>query len=299
MDISVIVPSYESDQTIARCLQALIDQHTMFTYDVTVVDSSPHDRVEKITAKFSTMKFIKLREKTYPGIARNIGAEESRGGLLVFVDADVVISPDWIEKAMLYYKEGHDIFIGSIGLFCRKKGSIMDKLQVFYEFSEFKPSMKESHRWCLPSYALGIKRQIFEGEPFSGFRYSQDTELTVRLRAKGNVLYFNPGLKVLHINRSIFSQLVRKAFWHGVYNMKVRKIHNVSGSAFIKIRPLALFVIPLFALIKFAKISWRNLRYNGCRDTILYIILTPYVSCLVASWMSGCYYELLSDKPRR
>lgn len=292
MTVSVIIPSYKSEKTIWMCLQSLIYQQTTFSCEIIVVDSSPNTCVDKIVEKLPTVKFIKLNNKTYPGIARNIGARKALGELLIFIDSDIIIPDNWLEKVWAYYKGGHNIFIGPIDVW--NKNNMLCLLEWFFEFSEFKPSMKEGIRWCLPTYALAIKKQILGNENFLNMEVSQDTELTVRLRNKGNILYFNPSLMVFHIFRTNFTKLLRKAFMFGSGNARVRQIHNVSGSKIVKNKIIGFFAIPLFAIIKFIKISWRNMKYNNLPDKAAYIVTAPLTIVMVLFWMFGFYKVLLN-----
>jgi glycosyltransferase involved in cell wall biosynthesis len=297
MDATVIIPSYRSENTIERCLESLSSQETGFSYEIIVVDSSPDDYVNNVINKFPKVNFIKLKNKTYAGIARNTGAKEARGELLIFVDDDIIAPAHWLEGVIKYYRSGHDVFTGSIDLWNRKKAGILEKLEWFYEQSEFKPSMKNGEKWCLPSGTLAVKKELFREEKFTNMQRSQDIDFTVRLRKKGNSLHFNPRLKVFHIFQADPRQLLWKAFNSGLSNMQIRKMHNVPGSSFVRKAVLCFFAIPGFALVKLIRISWRNLKYNSLFDRLLYFLLFPAVVILIFSWIAG-YYNALFAKSK-
>lgn len=296
MDISVIIPSYDAQETIGRCLESITSQKTGFSYEVIVVDSSPDDRVGKIVGRFPGAKFIKLKDRTFQGIARNIGSQSAAGELAIFVDADIIMPSDWLENAAHYYKKGHDIFAGSIEMDPERKNSVADRVEWYFEFSEFKPSMPYGTRWCLPAYAIGLKKRLFEEDPFCDMAYSEDTELTARLRAKGHILYFNPALMVFHNSHHGLIALLKKMLYHGRYHIIVRNIRDISGSGIIKIKPLAFFAVPFFAAIKLLKISWRNIRYNGWHDKVMYTLLMPVTLVIIAIWMAGVYQEIFFNE---
>ena len=193
MDVTIVIPSYKSERTIEKCLESLLNQDTKFIYEVILVDSSPDNKVDNIVNKFPRVKFIKLGTKTYPGIVRNIGAKGVLGELLLFVDADIIAPGSWLENVFSYYKKGHNVFSGSLDMWKGKGVGILEKIDWFFESSDYKPSMKEGIRWCLPAVALAIKKELFHNEKFLDMETSEDVELTVRLRNKGNTLYFNPG----------------------------------------------------------------------------------------------------------
>lgn len=289
MDASIIVPSYKAQRTIQRCLNGLLEQNTNFTYEIILVDSSPGPEVDEIAAKFPTILFVKLKKQTYAGIARNIGVERARGDLLIFVDDDIVVLRHWLENVIKYSKSGHDVFSSAIDMWRQRKFDIIGSAELFFEFSAYKITMNESTRWCLPSCALAVKRRLFENEKFTNLKRCQDVDFTIRLRKNGVILYFNPTLKVYHIPTLKFQILLWKAFYSGLGEMKIRKMHEVSGTYFVRNPILCFFAIPGFAVIKLTKISWRNIRHNKLPDKILYVAIFPVVLAILMAWILGFY----------
>ncbi|MBN1468011.1 MAG: glycosyltransferase [Fusobacteriaceae bacterium] len=294
MDISIIIPSYKSEKTIDICLNSILKQKTRLKYEIIVVDSSPTNLVDKIIKKYNIIKFIKLKSKTPPGIARNIGSEKSKGELLAFIDSDVVLDENWLNLVYKYYKQNHFVFGGAIDIW-KDNSSIIKKLEYFFEFSEFKPKMKKEMRWCLPSVQLIIKKNLFNKNSFNDSYTSEDVDLTVRLSKKNN-LYFNPNIKIDHVFQTTFSGLFKKSYNFGFSNMIIRKKYNVSGSKLIRNKFIGFFIIPFFAIFKFLKITWRNLRYNYFSDKIIYIFSSPLMFLLIISWMLGFYKGLFKTK---
>lgn len=292
MFASIIIPSYKSERSIRLCLNSLLKQRVEAAYEIIVVNSLPSPYIDEIEKNLPTVKFIKLNSRVYPGVARNIGARRALGELLIFIDSDIIVPDGWLGKVIAYYEGEHNVFGGAIDIL-NDKNSMMDMIEWFFEFSEYKSYMKEGTRWCLPSCALAIKRSIFDSEQFLNMATSEDVEFSVRLNNKGNFLYFNPALKVFHVFNSSFSKLLKKAFNFGSSNMRIRKMHQVSGSKIARFVPAAFFIIPIFAVIKFTKISWRNIQYNTIRHKAMYIITIPFTLLVILFWMIGCYYELL------
>ena len=106
--VSIIIPLYRSACTIEHTLESIFSQKTGFCYEVIVVDSSPVASDTGIGNRFAErIRLIRLDKKTFPGVARNIGAREAQSPLLMFIDADIVLAGDWIEKAVLFYRSNH------------------------------------------------------------------------------------------------------------------------------------------------------------------------------------------------
>src|SRR5215472_13909393 len=77
--VSIIVPCYNSDQTIRRCLAALISQEAPPPFELIVVDSSTDRTPQIVEQEFPSAKLIHLGTRAYAGAARNIGVRSSRG----------------------------------------------------------------------------------------------------------------------------------------------------------------------------------------------------------------------------
>src|SRR3989344_1873665 len=98
--ISVIIPSYNSQRYIARCLHSVISQHTTLPYEIIVVDSSKDETPFIIKKNFPSVQLISLKNQTFPGAARNIGVEKSQGKIIAFIDSDCIAASDWLEKGV-------------------------------------------------------------------------------------------------------------------------------------------------------------------------------------------------------
>lgn len=97
--ISVIVPVYNVEATIEKCLQSILDQ-TFSDIEIIVVNDGTKDNSMEIVQHYTTDKRIKIIEKKNNGLpqARKTGFLESHGKYIFFVDSD-----DWIEEKTLEY----------------------------------------------------------------------------------------------------------------------------------------------------------------------------------------------------
>lgn len=100
MKLSVIIPSYNEEKTIAECLASL-DQQTYPDFEIIVVDDGSTDKTPKILkdlkGKLGNIKTMQQKHKG-PGTARNMGAKEAKGDVLVFVDADMTFDRNFLKN---------------------------------------------------------------------------------------------------------------------------------------------------------------------------------------------------------
>ena len=98
--ISVIVPVYNSEEYLYRCIESILKQ-TYEAFELIIVDDGSSDNSWKILKDYSRRdKRIKIihQENAGPGIARNRGIEEATGEYVVFVDSDDFIDRDYFLK---------------------------------------------------------------------------------------------------------------------------------------------------------------------------------------------------------
>ncbi len=89
MKISVIIPVYNEEKTIKKCLDSLFEQ-TYLDFEVIVVDDGSTDGTAKVVSEINkpNLQIIKQDHKG-PAMARNLGVSQAKGEILVFVDADM------------------------------------------------------------------------------------------------------------------------------------------------------------------------------------------------------------------
>lgn len=114
--VSVIVPCYNVEQYVSKCLDSLINQ-TLSDIEIICVDDKSTDSTLKILKQYATQDSrIKLVEQQKNGglsNARNVGLEVACGDYIGFVDSDDYVDLEFYEK--LYEKcrtNGSDIACG-------------------------------------------------------------------------------------------------------------------------------------------------------------------------------------------
>jgi glycosyltransferase involved in cell wall biosynthesis len=109
---SIIIPAYNSEETIEPCLEKIINESKNFESEIIVVDDNSDDRTTEIVKKFKSVKLIKLSQNKGAGNARNTGAKITKHETLCFVDSDIIISKNSIK--CLVKRLHQDENIGSV-----------------------------------------------------------------------------------------------------------------------------------------------------------------------------------------
>ncbi|MDR3088523.1 MAG: glycosyltransferase [Desulfobulbaceae bacterium] len=97
LDISVIIPAYNVEQYLARCLDSAIEQRALASfYEIIVVNDGSTDGTAEILAKYAGLAPIKVihQENRGASVARNTGLDVAVGKYIFFLDADDFLAPD-------------------------------------------------------------------------------------------------------------------------------------------------------------------------------------------------------------
>lgn len=97
--VSIIVPVYNNEEYIGKCLTSLICQ-TYKNIEIIVIDDGSNKSTAKICDKFERYnQCIRVYHKPNGGVssARNLGLKKSNGCYIAFVDSDDWVEPNFIE----------------------------------------------------------------------------------------------------------------------------------------------------------------------------------------------------------
>ena len=88
--ISIIIPVYNSEVTLRRCLDSVISQ-SISDWELILIDDGSTDKSGEICEEYASKdKRIKVFYKKNGGVssARNVGLDNAKGEWIAFVDAD-------------------------------------------------------------------------------------------------------------------------------------------------------------------------------------------------------------------
>ena len=104
--VSIIIPTYNSEKTIVKCIDSIINQ-TYKNLEIIVIDDGSEDNTINILKEYSNEKRLFVIKQKNSGVssARNKGVNRATGEFIVFVDSDDWLEKDMIEKMLLCQKE--------------------------------------------------------------------------------------------------------------------------------------------------------------------------------------------------
>lgn len=204
--ISVIVPTYNEEKNILKCMK-LLNKQTLPRkgYEIIVVDGGSRDRTVKLARKYAN-KVIQQKSKGIGG-ARNDGVRIAKGDIIATTDADCMVPKDWLEKILKNLKDEKYIAV------CGSDGPIEKNVKAVLAYFFIKNIIHLATFFGI--FCLGGTNSAFRKRNFmkiGGYRniaHSDDVDLGFRLKKSGKLKY----------DRSLYVKLsVRRMKKHGYLN---------------------------------------------------------------------------------
>ncbi len=248
--LTVIVPCYNSEASIRQCLNAIINQCTSVEFDVIVVDSSSDRTAQIVADEFPSVRLIKLKERAFAGVARNVGIRATRTPFCLMIDSDCVAQPDLIERAMSRHSEDSYAAVGG-SLANGTPQSISGTIGYLIEFKEFMPSTPARLVQSVPTANVTYRRETLEryGCFDEAMRLAEDISLHWKMFQKGERILFDPAIKVKHLNKIGWRQVLSYQTELGRFSALARTRYGLAGGLLLKHPPLILFM-PLARILR-------------------------------------------------
>jgi glycosyltransferase involved in cell wall biosynthesis len=219
--VSVVIPAYNAEKTIGACLKALSEQDYGGAFEVVVVDDGSTDSTPEVASGFKNVRLIR-QENAGPAAARNKGAQEAKGDIILFTDSDCAPEGDWVSQIVRSFEEEPDIS-GVKGRYkTRQKELVARFVQLEYED---KYDYMERHRYIdfIDTYSAGFKKEVFlrmQGyDPEFPVACAEDVELSYRMSRQGHKMVFNPRAVVDHIHPNRLWDYLKKKYKFAYWRM--------------------------------------------------------------------------------
>ncbi len=212
---SVVVPAWNAAATLGAQLAALAGQGAPVPFEVLVCDNGSSDGTADVVrswaaradTRWSDLRWVDASAVRGPSAARNLGAREARGGLLLFCDADDVVADGWV-GALVAALGDHDLVAGDHELGLLNPSSHAPGTR---RSSIFQPRLMPLR--AAGAGNLGVRRTVFlaAGGFDPALRAVEDVDLCWRIQLAGHELAYRPDA-VVHVRyRTSLRQQYRQA----------------------------------------------------------------------------------------
>jgi GT2 family glycosyltransferase len=226
--VSISLLTYNGGRFIENCLKSVLAQ-TYYKIELLIIDNASQDNTVAITQEIISKENLKFpvriiqNEKNF-GFSggHNLGIRESRGELILFLNQDVVLAPNFVEKAVDFFEKNKEEkiaalqpkllrldkemrfsdVIDTVGLVMLKNRRIISRGQGQKDSGQFN---KEKEMFGADGAAPVYKREALQdakvfNEYFDEdfFMYKEDVDMAWRLRLLGQKTFYVPQVLAWH-----------------------------------------------------------------------------------------------------
>ncbi len=218
--ISVVIPTYNEERYVERCLKSLVNQTLdRAEFELIVVDGGSTDRTVEVADKYADI--VMQQKSKGVGGARNDGVDVASAELIATTDADIILPGDWLaricvnlarEGVVVTYGpikpvEGKFKYLFLIGLF-NEVMHLFAILRVFY----FTIGSNTAFRRCTFLQVGG----------YSDMPAGDDFGIALKLKRKGRIFY-DPYLYVWFSMRRMEKFGILRALYIWILNIVAAK----------------------------------------------------------------------------
>lgn len=210
--ISIIIPAYNEEKVISKCLDAFVKQRTTKNFEVIVVNNNSIDKTVEIVENYKNKLKIRIILDTIKGRghARYVGFREASGDIFLSTDADAIVPENWVEKIVLSIETDPNIVAvtgpAKIIDLSPKKNAIFNYVQPL--------SMKVynfiyKHYW-LNGFNFGIKKEAYikSGGFDPDLNVQEDIDLSFKVNKIGKIVFLSD-LAVIFSGRRFKNGLIK------------------------------------------------------------------------------------------
>lgn len=217
--ITVIIPCYNLENEISKCLDSIIN-NSYQNLEIIVVDDGSKDSsvdvVKEYSKKDTRVEYI-CQENQGPSMARNVGIENATGDYIMFVDGDDYIGKNYIENLEKGIKEDCDLVIAGLRyVYGNGEQQIVDGIK----FNVGKTKFINTY------YAYCIKNRLI----FGPYNKLYKTKLL-----KDNHIYFDKTISIREDGLFVLDVIKKATSFSGIKDAEYFYVqHSLNGSLISK-----------------------------------------------------------------
>lgn len=251
---SVIVPVYNRENEVRDLCESLLAQNSRDFELILVEDGStaPCKVVADEAAARGLNVHYYYKENEGRSIARNYGMERARGQWLVFFDSDCVIPPDYFTEAKRGL-EGKDIDCyggpdAAHDSFSDTQKAINYSMTSFLTTGGIRGGKVQLEKFTPRTFNMGFTREVYER--VGGFRemFSEDIDMSTRIRNAGFSIGLIRPAYVWHKRRVDFRKFLRQVYVFGMSRITLELLYPGSMKI-VHLLPAAFVLGSLFLIL--------------------------------------------------
>ena len=233
---SVIVPVYNRRDEVNDLLASLVKQ-TDKDFEIILVEDGSTERCDDIAERYSQDLNLQYFWKENEGrsIARNYGLERAEGRYFVFFDSDCVIPPDYFKTLASELADNYVPCFGGPDAasddFTDVQKAISFSMTSFLTTGGIRGGKVQMEKFVPRSFNMGYSREVYE--QVGGFRemFSEDIDMSTRVRQAGfDIRLIRPAF-VYHKRRTSLAKFARQTYVFGMSRITLKLLYPDSLKA--------------------------------------------------------------------
>lgn len=230
MRYSIIIPVYNRIDEVRDLLESLV-QSSDKCFEVIIVEDGSSIPCKQIVNGYSKLLDVKYFYKENEGrsIARNYGMERAKGEYFLFFDSDCVIPPNYftiVTEAL--NKKPLDCFGGPDAAhesFTDVQKAINYSMTSFLTTGGIRGGKIKLEKFVPRTFNMGFSRKVYE--KVGGFRemFSEDIDMSTRIRLAGFSIGLIQDAKVWHKRRVDFKKFFRQVYVFGMSRVTLKLLY--------------------------------------------------------------------------
>lgn len=244
--VSIIIPAFNSEKTIGQTLEGLASlDYPQDKIEIIVVDDASTDKTAEIASAHGA-RVIQRRTKGGCASAKNSGIDQSRNKIVAFIDADVLVTKNWLRELVAPFE---DKTVGASGGRIKNKFQKNDELEKFIEYDNYYRTRRENAKSVPGSnsaYRKGVFDVVGKMDPYLG----EDPDFIYRVVSHGYKAVFAEKAVVYHPFPSDISTYLRKQVYYAWQRVMIFLLRPQSRSvAFADEQtPKGIILQPIFSV---------------------------------------------------
>ena len=203
--VSVIVPAYNAEKTLGKCLDSLLAQD-YDNYEIIVVDDGSEDNTQGVAESYDNEKVVCVSRPKFGGgggvsAARNEGIRHAHGEYLIFCDSDDCVSPHYV-RALIENADGDSLVICA----STKEYRRLDAEDMRIPFLEFDYTQSPEKLFALleAGYAQSVWCKLFKKSVIDAHGLAFDQNMCFIEDTKFVFQYLYVVKKIVYLNRALY-----------------------------------------------------------------------------------------------
>ncbi|MHA2339146.1 MAG: glycosyltransferase [Candidatus Hodarchaeales archaeon] len=284
MKVSVIIPFREKHRLVDKCVESAKNQSYRNLEVITVSNKEKYK-------KKSVRSFFNPRRKGV-GVKRNLGAENARGHIFLFLDSDCILKRNAVANLVNVFKKTNADAVSGKTLAPRLKPNTLSYVTGL-EYEDRFDQMGENFVDTAATTCLGVTKNAFK--KIGGFKdyttgeaTGEDWDFTAKMTKKGLKIFHTNKVQVYHEHYDTFKKYLKRQYQHARYRVthyrKYKQARDQYSSGDMLLSSIILLNIPCALRL-----------YRRTKSFKVFISLIPISFFRSFAWISGMILGVIRD----